>query len=134
MGQVTTELPDTVRQALGPAAAHDLAVWLDQRLPHTEDQVPISALVARQKVNVLMLEQVSNLLLADDPKLVQLPDGKWVWRVPVDLTFPSQGRAGRVGELDVDAHYGQVIYSDAVLAEIGNAARRLAKQALHPTA
>ena len=134
MGQVTTELPDTVRQALGPAAAHDLAVWLDQRLPHTEDQVPISALVARQKVNVLMLEQVSNLLLADDPKLVQLPDGKWVWRVPVDLTFPSQGRAGRVGELDVDARYGQVFYSEAILTEIGNAARRLAEQALHPTA
>lgn len=130
MPQVS-DLPETVLKALGAEAAHDLLAWLDVQL-HRADiaPLPISALVARQKVNVLMLEQVSNLLLADEPKLVHLPDGKWVWRVPIDLTFPSQGRVGRVGEVEVDAQHGQVNYGDDTLAQINEATRRLAQQVL----
>src|SRR5512136_1430158 len=64
MTSTTPALPDSVRQALGPEAARDLVVWLDQHLLRAESaQVPVSALMARQKVNVLMLEHVSNLLL-----------------------------------------------------------------------
>ncbi len=130
----TVKLPDTVLKAWGPEAARDFVAWLEKQWPHLPAApVPISALVARQKVNVLMLEQVSNLLLADEPMLVQLPDGRWVWRVPVDLTFPTRGRVGRVDEVDVDAYYGEVRYSDATLAQIDEAARRLAHQVLHTT-
>jgi len=107
-------------------------VWLDQHLRGFESaQVPVSALVARQKVNVLMLEHVSNLLLADEPTLTPRPDGRAVWRVPVDLTFPSRGRVGQVAEIDVDAQYGSVFYDDAALAQVEQAVRRLAEQTLH---
>jgi hypothetical protein len=74
--------------------------------------------MARQKVNVLMLEHVSNLLLAGDPMLTRRPDGKVAWRVPVDLTFPSRGRVGQVAEIDVDAQNGSVFHDDASLAQL----------------
>ncbi len=129
MVSTTPALPDSVRQALGPEAARDLVVWLDQHWLRSESaQVPVSALMARQKVNVLMLEQVSNLLLADEPTLTRRPDGKAVWRVPVDLTYPSRGRVGHVAEIDVDAQYGSVFYDDAALAQIEQTVRRLAEQ------
>jgi hypothetical protein len=89
---------------------------------------PISALVARQKVNVLVLTRVSNLLLAGEPKLVQKSEAVLVWRVPVDLTFPSQGRVGQVGELEVDALRGEVYYTEALLVQLQNEAERLANQ------
>ncbi len=97
------------------------------------DYVQISAFVARQKVNVLMLEQISNLLLADEPTLVQDVDKNWVWRVPIDLTYPSRGRVGCVGEIDVDARYGEVRYNEALLAEITDKTQKLAQEVLHPS-
>ncbi len=133
MLSTTSALPGSVRQALGPETAHDLAVWLDQHWLRSESaQVPVSALMARQKVNVLMLEYVSNLLLADEPTLTRRLDDKVVWRVPVDLTFPSRGRVGHVAEIDVDAQYGCVFYDDAALARVEQAARRLAEQTRTP--
>jgi hypothetical protein len=83
-------------------------------------------------VNVLMLEQVSNLLLAGEPSLVQVPGGGWRWRVPIDLTLPTHGRVGYVGEVDVDARYGGVYYDDTSLTRIASEAQRLAQQTLHP--
>ncbi len=123
-----TPFLETVRQALGPDAARDLAAWLEQRLQTPEP--PISAFVARQKVNVLMLEQVSHLLLADDPELVMRVDRKWVWRVPIDLTYPSLGRVGRVGEIEVDAQHGEVHYTEALLNQIRAKLQQLADQVL----
>jgi hypothetical protein len=89
--------------------------------------VQISPFVARQKVNVLVLERLSNLLLANDPRLVQVTEGEYVWRVPVDLTYPKRGRVGCVGELDVDARYGQIRYDEAVLADFAARARQIAE-------
>jgi len=122
------ELPKTVRDALGSQAAHDLEQWIDQRFAHT-DSLPISALVARQKANVLVLERVSNLLLADEPTLFR-EAGKWIWRVPIDLTFPSRGRVGHIGELRVDAQNGQVYYDNVTLLELERNAERLTQQVL----
>ena len=155
----TGKLPDTVQKAWGPEVARDFVTWLDEYLRSGQlaPRVQVSAFVARQKVNVLVLERISNLLLAGEPRLVQQvgepftstrlstsdralrhaqggpQDRRWVWRVPVDLTFPSHGRVGCVGELDVDARYGQVCYTDAMLTQMANEARRLAEQVLHPT-
>lgn len=122
-----TKLPETVRQAWGAEAAADFTRWLEERLGSAglASGVQVSAFVARQKVNVLMLERVSNLLLADEPGLIQIADQGWVWRVPVDLTFPSRGRVGRVGEVDVDARYGEVRYTEAGLQEIADRTRQL---------
>ncbi len=128
------QLPGTVVQALGQQASQDFIAWLEERLPvlQASAQVQISAFVARQKVNVLMLERVSNLLLADEPALERNPDGYWQWRVPIDLTFSAQGRVGRVGEITVDARYGRVHYDDALLTCIAAEAERLTDQTLAP--
>jgi hypothetical protein len=128
----TIGLPETVVQAWGTQASQDFIDWLEERVPiiQTAAQVQISAFVARQKANVLMLEQVSNLLLAGEPVLEHTPEGEWHWRVPIDLTFPAYGRVGKVGEIIVDAQYGNVYYDDALLAKISAEAEQLAEQTL----
>ncbi len=119
MPLTTLQLPEKVVDSWGPEAASDFIEWLDARLSTAQfpSNVRISALSARQHVNVLMLEQVSNLLLADEPWLVQTDRG-WRWRVPVDLTFPGRGRVGRVALIDVDANLGIVIYTDGLLEQV----------------
>ena len=69
----STELPLTVRHALGKEAAQDLMTWLEERLSTVAHQpkIRVSAFIARQKVNLLTLRRVSNLFLADQPTLVQ---------------------------------------------------------------
>ena len=129
---VPINLPETVIAAWGTQASQDFVGWLEEHLPEFQaaTQVQISAFVARQKVNVLMLEEVSNLLLADEPSLEQTTAGQWQWRVPIDLTLPSSGRVGRVGEITVDARYGRVFYDEALLARIATEAEHLAEQTL----
>lgn len=124
----TIEFPKTVRDALGQQAANDLQQWLEQRLAINESLVITSA-IARRKVNVITLERVSNLLLADEPTLIS-ESGRWVWRVPIDLTFPSRGRVGRVGELDVDARNGEIKFDDEKLEALRANADKIAKQVL----
>jgi hypothetical protein len=126
----TINLPETVVRAWGGEASRDFVTWLEGRMIQASIQVQISAFVARQKVNVLMLEQVSNLLLAGEPVLERTSDEGWQWRVPVDLTFPEYGRVSQVGEVVVDARYGAVRYDEALLAGIADEARRLAQQTL----
>ena len=120
------QLPDTVLTALGNEAAQDFTNWLEGRLREAR-VISISPFMARQKVNVLLLEQVSNLLLADEPELVEM-DRHWLWQVPVDLTLPGRGRIGRVGTLTVDAIYGEVRYTDDLLGEIEANSERLMSQ------
>jgi hypothetical protein len=120
-------LPKAVLHAWGTEVAEDFVTWLETRLSEISlsTNVQISAMVARRKINVLMLERVSNLLLANEPALIQLPDKKWVWQVPIDLTCSSSGRIGCVGKIDVDAQYGEVRYSEKLLAEIAHNAEQL---------
>ena len=66
------QLPDTVLNAPGNEAAQDFTDWLEGRLREVSN-VPVSPFMARQKVNVLLLEQVSNLLLADEPMRITSP-------------------------------------------------------------
>lgn len=126
-----TTLPETVLRSSGEEAAKDFSTWLEERLGQAGLMagVQISAFMARQKVNVLMLERVSNLLLADEPELVQVSTDRWAWRVPVDLTLLSRGRVGRVGEVEVDARYGEIRYSEELLAHITDRAKELVQKA-----
>jgi hypothetical protein len=126
------ELPETVRRAWGAEIAQEFTAWLAEQLS-VAGMVPelqISAAVARRRVNALVLTRVSNLLLADEPRLEQNATGEWIWHVPVDLTFPSHGRVGRVGVVEVDAQYGEVRYTAALLAEMQKQAEKLANQVL----
>lgn len=130
-----SDLPETVRQAWGPEIARDFTAWLAKQLSAVglTPDIQISALVARRKVNTLVLQRVSNLLLTGEPTLEQTTTGAWIWRVPVDLTFPSLGRVCCVGEIEVDARYGEVRYTDAFPEQMRDEAERLADQVLSPT-
>ena len=127
-----TELPESVRQAWGAEIAEEFKSWLAEQLelPRPEQGIQISAAVARQKVNAVVLERVSNLLLADEPELARSAEGIWVWHVPVHLTFPGHGRVGQVGALDVDTRYGEVRYTADLLADMQANAERLTKEIL----
>ena len=114
-------LPSTVQEALGKEAADDLAFWLDTRLSAT---TPISAYTARQKANVFVLENISNLLLADTPELQKAGD-RQIWQVPIDLTLPGKGRVGRVGIIAIDATYGEIRYDDRLIDEMTAVTERL---------
>ena len=75
--------------------------------------INVGAAVARRRVNAFLATHIGNLLLADEPVMV-LTD-RIVWRVPVDLTAPSKGRIGRVGEIDVDIESGELLVDDVHL-------------------
>lgn len=121
----TTELPPTVQKALGEEAAHDLVSWLDARL---SSATPISAFTARQKANVFVLENISNLLLAATPELQEVGN-RPIWHVPIDLTLPKKGRVGRIGTIAIDATYGEVHYDEKLIDEMTAVTERLMHEA-----
>lgn len=124
-------LPPSVAEVLGEKASQDLLVWFQDHLSAMPDvNIQISDFVARQKVNVLMLEQISNLLLAGTPRLVEDKERGWVWRVPVELTFPARGRVGQVALLDVDTRHGFIYYDASTLEGIQHQTDLLAQQIL----
>jgi hypothetical protein len=91
---------------------------------HLSAEVNVTAAMARRKVNAFLATHVGNLLLADDPVLTLAKH--IVWRVPVDLTVPPQGRLGRVGEVDVDVESGELLLDETKIAEIQELAQRIA--------
>jgi len=86
-------------------------------------QVNITPFVARQKVNVLMLDRVGNLLHGGEPEM--LVSERLYWRVPVSLSTPRQGLVGQVGAVRVDAQTGEVLAEDELLKDLAEHARRL---------
>lgn len=91
-----------------------------QILPH---RVQVSANEARRKVVRFLLDEVSYLLRPEQPILVKMD--RLVWRVPVALTYPSQGIVGQVGHIDVDAENGQLLFTSEAIAEIKRNAHSL---------
>ena len=90
---------------------------------HLSADINVGAVSAKRRVNALLATHVGNLLLADEPVLV-LAD-RAAWRVPVDLTAPSMGRLGRVGEVDVDVESGEVLLDDAMIEGMSKRANDL---------
>ena len=85
----------------------------------------VSAFVARRQVTNYLIDNVSDHLCGETPDLVV--DGqRMLWRVPVLLYLTSQGKVGRVGEIDVDAQTGQLQITPALIAEIEQRAYELA--------
>ena len=95
---------------------------------HLSADVNVGAATAKRRVNAFLATHVGNLLLADEPVLV-LAD-RIVWRVPVDLTAPSMGRLGRVGEVDVDAQSGELLLDDALIAGMSTRANDFVAKAI----
>lgn len=123
-------VPKSVEKALGTQASRDLEQWIQSVIAEVvQMQYPVSAFIARQKVNGLMLDHVSNLMMSGDPVLTHLEDGKTVWRVPIYLTMGKRGRIGQVGTIDVGVELGDISYTDDDLLSIAKKAQQLADDA-----
>lgn len=70
-----------------------------------EGEINISPYIAQQKVNQLLIMNLPNLIMADEPDFELTREGGF-WRVPVVLTNPADGIIGKVGEILVDANTG----------------------------
>jgi hypothetical protein len=88
----------------------------------------ITAPVARQNVDDLLLNDVGNLLYAGEPELFLSGDGLF-WRVPVHYALPSQGDLGIVGTLAVDIQTGEVRWTFHELEQIKRHAESLYQRA-----
>lgn len=123
------DLPAEIISAWGVEAAAVFEEWLEKKLASAQipPKVEITSTLARRKINVLMLDRVSNQLVAGEPSLQQNVAGDWVWRVPVELGFIKYGRVGKVDELDVNARSGMIYFDDVQLKRIGEKARELAR-------
>jgi hypothetical protein len=87
----------------------------------------ISAYATRQKVNSLVLSDISYMMHAGVPTLVVA--GRICWHVPVILSLTSQGDVGKVGTIDVDVETGQMHITPQLIAEINTRAEGLALSA-----
>jgi hypothetical protein len=81
---------------------------------HIQAEV-LSAEAARRKANYWLLENIGNLLRAENPELV-LGD-RLVWRMDIALTSPDRGSLGLIGRLEIDASSGEILAGKA-LAEV----------------
>ena len=81
-----------------------------------------TAVSARRKVNAFLATHVGNLLLAGEPTLSITE--RIVWRVPVDVTDPVNGRLGLVGEVDVDVDSGELLLTSAQISQLEQDALR----------
>jgi hypothetical protein len=89
-----------------------------------EPVINITAFTARQKVSGYVGSHVSHLLIGLEPSLI-FSQKRLVWRVPIVLTTPQQGRLGEVGHLDVDARTGQLLISPDFTEQIKQHAQAL---------
>jgi hypothetical protein len=94
-------------------------------------EINITAVSARRKVNAFLATNVGNLLLAGEPALTITE--RIVWRVPVDVTDPINGRVGRAGEVDVDIDSGELLLTAAQISQLEQNALRLAASSPLPT-
>jgi hypothetical protein len=90
---------------------------------HVQAEV-VSAEAARRRANVWLLENVGNLLRAEEPELVA--GETLTWRVDVVLTSPTRGALGRVGRLEIEAMTGEVLADETIAREIVDHAQALA--------
>ena len=112
-------MPVTIKGSLPPQLG-SAEIEINIRVQTTLNITPV---VARRKINVLMLERIGNLLHGGSPELF-LTD-RVFWRTPVVLSTPSQGQIGRVGHIDVDAETGEMIVDDSLLKDMAENAKRL---------
>lgn len=87
-------------------------------------EIKVTAEEARRQVNRWLSWEISMLIAADPPSLVI---GKHVvWRVPAWIGFPSRGRAGTVGTVDIDVRTGEIYNLAETKAAIEHCAKAIA--------
>lgn len=87
-------------------------------------EIKVTAEEAQRQVNCWLLNEVSYLIGADPPTLVV--GEQVVWRVPAWIGFPHTGRAGIVGNVDVDVTTGVMNNTPECKVEIERRAEELA--------
>jgi hypothetical protein len=94
---------------------------------HVTASINITPFVARQKVNVLLLDKIGTGLFSEAPGLVATQD-RLRWRVPVALGalgLPGRGHLGQVGVIDVDVQTGEVLVDDNLIHDLTRRATQL---------
>ena len=99
-------------------------VWVNV---HIQTELNVSAFMARQKVTGYVLDHVSDHMGGDEPSLV-IDGEQFLWRVPVRLSVLPHGWLGQVGTVDVDAHTGQLLVTQALVEEMQRAALSLVER------
>lgn len=66
---------------------------------------------ARRKANGWLVDNVGNMVMADDGALLQM-NGLWVWRFHAYITALSHEPYGPIGQVDVDATTGSILVSE----------------------
>jgi hypothetical protein len=89
-------------------------------------EIKVTADEARRKVNHWLSWEVSMLIVADPPTL-HIGE-RIVWRVPAWIGFPSVGRAGDVGKVDVDVETGEMYELEQARSQIESCASTIAKK------
>jgi hypothetical protein len=92
----------------------------------------ITAGQAKRKLTRYLMDHLSLFITPATPLLVVVNTEKILWRFPLVLAMGHRGQLGRVGEVDVDAHSGEILLDDTLLEEIKANAQRLAKGAALP--
>ena len=91
----------------------------------------VSAYMARRKVGVFAMNEVSYLLRAGDPQLII--GARLAWRVPISLTLRSKGVVGEIGHIDVDVETGQMHVMPNQIEEMNQRAEAFALSAASAT-
>jgi predicted DNA-binding antitoxin AbrB/MazE fold protein len=87
-------------------------------------KVQITGQTAQRKVSRFILDELSYLMGGEQPSLIQV-ETQLYWRVPVVMTYPTQGKLGIVGHIDVDAETGKLLLPPGGLDELKRNARTL---------
>ena len=95
---------------------------------HVKAKMNVTPFIARQKVNVLLLDKVGTGLLSGSP-ILMAGNGRLLWRVPILLSLPKVGQLGEVGSIDVDVQTAEILVSDPELDTIRQNANQLAQRA-----
>ncbi len=87
-------------------------------------KVQITGQTAQRKVSRFILDELSYLMGGEQPSLIQV-EAQLYWRVPVVMTYPTHGKLGIVGHIDVDVETGALILPPGGLDELKRSAQSL---------
>ena len=99
---------------------------------HVTATLNITPFVARQKVNVFLLDKIGTGLLAEEPTLV-VGENHLCWRVSVVLALPGRGRLGQIGSVDIDVQTGQLFLTQTQIEAMTHHANQLASRSSLPS-
>ena len=105
-----------ILRMLPPSVIEEVADFADY-LFRKHVRLAIDEYAARRKANRWLVERVGNMVMADQPRLIQSED-RPVWRFGAFVTSLSHAPRGPIGHVDVDAITGVVLSADHVVEEM----------------